>query len=106
MPVEQRGQVIDVELGPTGLYPGRSPKFQRKAAAFMRWHEPDDARVSSPESVRGSGGNSPALRGVCSRQTMPAVTAAFAESGHGILAGHGQTTTISGRPADDTRQHA
>jgi putative tryptophan/tyrosine transport system substrate-binding protein len=52
---EKRGQVIDVELGPTGLYPGRSLKFQRKAAAFMRWHEPDDARVSSPESVRGSG---------------------------------------------------
>jgi hypothetical protein len=25
---------------------GRSPKFQRKAAAFVRWHEPDDARVS------------------------------------------------------------
>src|SRR5271167_480014 len=55
MPVERRGRVIAVELGPTGLYPGRSPKFQRKAAAFVRWHEPDDARVSSPESVRGSG---------------------------------------------------
>src|ERR1019366_9248656 len=26
----------------------RSPKVQRKAAAFVRWHEPDDARVSSP----------------------------------------------------------
>jgi hypothetical protein len=49
MLVERRGQVIAVELGPTGLYPGRSPKFQRKAAAFERWHEPDDARVSSPD---------------------------------------------------------
>jgi hypothetical protein len=49
MLVERRGQAIDVELGPTGLYPGRSPKVQRKAAAFMRWHEPDDARVSSPD---------------------------------------------------------
>src|ERR1700686_2454195 len=49
MPVERRGRVIAVELGPTGLYPGRSPKFQRKAAAFVRWHEPDDARVSSPD---------------------------------------------------------
>src|SRR5580658_3689051 len=39
------------QLGQTG----RSPKVQRKAAAFVRWHEPDDARVSSPESVRGSG---------------------------------------------------
>jgi hypothetical protein len=26
---------------------GRSPKVQRKAAAFVRCHEPDDARVSS-----------------------------------------------------------
>src|SRR3954470_2475583 len=25
------------------------PDMQRKAAAFMRWHEPDDARVSSPD---------------------------------------------------------
>src|SRR6202035_1515145 len=50
MLVERRGRGIDFELGPTGLYPGRSPKFQRKAAAFVRWHEPDDARVSSPES--------------------------------------------------------
>src|SRR6516164_5770357 len=30
------GQVIAVELGPTGLYPGRSPTVQRKAAAFAR----------------------------------------------------------------------
>src|SRR6266487_4570366 len=48
MLVERRGQVIVVELGPTGGA-GRSPKAQRKAAAFMRWHEPDDARVSSPD---------------------------------------------------------
>jgi hypothetical protein len=25
------------------------PDTQWKAAAFMRWHEPDDARVSSPD---------------------------------------------------------
>src|ERR1700687_4252893 len=43
MPVERRGQVIAVELGPTGGA-GRSPKVQRKAAAFARWHEADDAR--------------------------------------------------------------
>src|SRR5712675_583404 len=54
MLVERRGRVIAVELGPTGGA-RRSPKVQRKAAAFARWHEPDDARVSSPESVRGSG---------------------------------------------------
>src|SRR6195256_2490564 len=54
MLVERRGWGIAVELGPTGVA-GRSPKVQRKAAAFARWHEPDDARVSSPESVRDSG---------------------------------------------------
>src|SRR5882672_2942107 len=48
MLVERRGRVIAVELGPTGGA-GRSPKVQRKAAAFARWHEPDDARVSSPD---------------------------------------------------------
>src|SRR5271165_354885 len=36
MLVERRGQVIAVELGPTGLYPGRSPTVRRKAAAFAR----------------------------------------------------------------------
>ena len=25
------------------------PDVQWKAAAFVRWHEPDDARVSSPD---------------------------------------------------------
>ena len=47
MLVERRGQVIAVGSGPTGN--GRSPMSQRKAAAFVRWHEPDDARVSSPD---------------------------------------------------------
>ena len=35
MPVERRGQVIAVELGQLGQT-GRSPKVQRKAAAFVR----------------------------------------------------------------------
>jgi len=35
MSVERRGQVIAVELGPTGDA-GRSPSVQRKAAAFVR----------------------------------------------------------------------
>src|SRR4030088_2281875 len=48
MLVERRERAIAVELGPTGGA-GRSPKVQRKAAAFARWHEPDDARVSSPD---------------------------------------------------------
>jgi hypothetical protein len=48
MPVERRGRVIAVESGQLGQT-GRSPTLQRKAAAFVRWHEPDDARVSSPD---------------------------------------------------------
>jgi hypothetical protein len=48
MLVERRGRVIAVELGLTGGA-RRSPRVQRKAAAFVRWDEPDDARVSSPD---------------------------------------------------------
>ena len=47
MPVERREQVTDVGHGPTGNR--RSSNSQRKAAAFVRRHEPDDARVSSPD---------------------------------------------------------
>ena len=47
MLVERRGQVTDVGSEPTGNR--RSSKSRRKAAAFVRWHEPDDARVSSPD---------------------------------------------------------
>ena len=43
----------------------------------MRWHEPDDARVSSPESVRGSGCNSPGLLGV--EQNTKGVVEALAD---------------------------
>src|SRR5450631_97278 len=41
------GQVTDVGSEPTGNR--RSSNSRRKAAAFVRWHEPDDARVSSPD---------------------------------------------------------
>ena len=47
MPVERRGRVIAVELGQP--VDREEPDVQRKAAAFARWHEPDDARVSSPD---------------------------------------------------------
>jgi hypothetical protein len=47
MLVERRGQVTDVGSEPTGNR--RSSNSRRKAAAFVRWHEPDDARVSSPD---------------------------------------------------------
>src|ERR1700738_2785567 len=35
------------------------PEVQRKAAAFNRWHEPDDARVSSPDLWGARGGIPP-----------------------------------------------
>src|SRR5262249_51986921 len=44
---ERRGQVTDVGSEPTGSR--RSSNPQRGAAAFVRWHEPDDARVSRPD---------------------------------------------------------
>src|SRR5271169_3670553 len=47
MLVERRGQVTDVGREPTGN--GRSSNSRRKAAAFARWHEPDDTRVSRPD---------------------------------------------------------
>jgi hypothetical protein len=47
MGLEPRGQVIAVDLGQ--LVRREEPFVQRKAAAFARWHEPDDARVSSPD---------------------------------------------------------
>src|SRR6266853_565526 len=46
-PRSKGGGSSPLSLGQLGQT-GRSPKFQRKAAAFVRWHEPDDARVSSP----------------------------------------------------------
>src|SRR5258707_8349147 len=51
MLVERRGQVTDVGSEPTGNR--RSSNSRRKAAAFVRWHEPDDARVSSPDVCPG-----------------------------------------------------
>ena len=47
MRLERRGWVIAVDLGQ--LRNREEPFVQRKAAAFTRWHEPDDARVSSPD---------------------------------------------------------
>jgi hypothetical protein len=44
MVVERRGRVIDDESGQLATGGAR-----RKAAAFNRWHEPDDARVSGPD---------------------------------------------------------
>jgi len=47
MGLERRGWVIAVDLG----QPVRreEPFVQRKAAAFARWHEPDESRGSSPD---------------------------------------------------------
>jgi hypothetical protein len=57
MLVERRGRVIDIGSGQlrSGNPPQEEPDEQWKAAAFARWHEPDESRGSRPESVRGSG---------------------------------------------------
>ena len=47
MGLERRGWVIAADLGQ--LVRREEPFVQWKAAAFARWHEPDDARVSSPD---------------------------------------------------------
>jgi hypothetical protein len=57
MLVQRRGRVIDIGSGQlrSGNRPQEEPDEQWKAAAFARWHEPDESRGSRPESVRGSG---------------------------------------------------
>src|SRR4030095_3932271 len=54
MPVERRGRVIAIGSGqPRSDNRHREePEVQWKAAAFARWHEPDDARGSSPDLVQ------------------------------------------------------
>jgi hypothetical protein len=47
MAVERRRQVIAVDLGQPVRR--KEPFAQRKAAAFTRWHEPDESRGSSPD---------------------------------------------------------
>ena len=47
MVVERRGRVIAADVGQ--LVRREEPFVQWKAAAFVRWHEPDDARVSRPD---------------------------------------------------------
>jgi hypothetical protein len=52
MPVERREQAIAILFGSTVDGSNRQQEeldAQWKAAAFTRWHEPDDARVSSPD---------------------------------------------------------
>jgi hypothetical protein len=46
MLAERRGRVIAVGAGQPAT---GGAQLQRKAAAFVRWHEPDDARVSRPD---------------------------------------------------------
>ena len=47
MPVERREQAIAIWIGVNRQR--EDPDIQWKAAAFVRWHEPDDARVSRPD---------------------------------------------------------
>ena len=46
MPAERREQAIAIWIGSTGN--GRSLIIKWKAAAFARWHEPDESRRSRP----------------------------------------------------------
>ena len=46
MRLERRGWVIAVDLGQLGNW--EEPDIQRKAAAFVRWHEPDKSRGLRP----------------------------------------------------------
>ena len=46
MVVERRGRPSTMNRA---NWQREEPEVQRKAAAFNRWHEPDDARVSSPD---------------------------------------------------------
>ena len=47
MELERRGRVIAVDLGQPA--DREAPFVRRKAAAFMRWHEPGESRGSSPD---------------------------------------------------------
>ena len=47
MGLERRGWVIAADLGQ--LVRREEPFVQWKAAAFVRWHEPDESRGSSPD---------------------------------------------------------
>jgi len=71
MLVERRGQVIAVGSEPTGNR--RSSNSRRKAAAFVRWHEPDDARVSSPD-LWGARGEIPRAYSAFSTETPEAAS--------------------------------
>jgi len=57
MLVERRGQAIAICSGqPVSNQPTtEEPDVEWKAAAFTRWHEPDDAESVKSGSVRGSG---------------------------------------------------
>ena len=53
MAVERREWAVQFKLGQPAM--GGTLMLGRKAPAFQGLHEPDDARVSCPESVSGSG---------------------------------------------------
>jgi len=55
MTVERSGQAIDVETIMGQLETGGARRFWRRAAALIRWHEPDESRGSSPEFCEGLG---------------------------------------------------
>ena len=78
MPVERRGQVTDVGSEPTGNR--RSSNSRREAAAFVRWHEPDDARVSSPD-LRAARGEIPRADSAALRKRRDVIPSGMAQRG-------------------------
>ena len=60
---ERREQVTRVGIYQSQRATGGTRGSRRKEAAFNGWHEPDESRGSSPESVSGLGCNSPGRLG-------------------------------------------
>jgi len=103
MPAERRGWVTEVGAGqPKPFGGGRSPISRRKAVAFQWWHEPDDARVSSPD-LRAARGAIPRADSATTGQVLSCETGPIprcrsrsveekATSAHDVLACMGRTS--------------
>src|SRR5215831_18943992 len=61
---ERREQVTRVAIEQSQRATGGTRRSRWKAAAFNGWHEPDKSRGLRPESVSGSGCNSPGRLGL------------------------------------------
>jgi hypothetical protein len=77
MPEERREQVTRVGIYQSQRATGGTRSLRRKAAAFNGWHEPDESRGSSPESVSGSGCDSPGRLGPVVESRRPTQPGSF-----------------------------